>query len=96
MIVPNPFAMTNLVFTGPGRQAIQSRLHRIVMNEVLFDALPLPQVLQFLSDEAVKRDPDKQGINFMINPNVVATAAPAPQIDASGILFPVRLRNHWT
>ena len=86
---PNPFATTNLVFTGPGRQAIQSKLHRIVMNEVLFDALPLPQVLQFLAEEAAKRDPDKQGINFMINPNVVATAAPAPQIDpATGNIIP--------
>jgi Flp pilus assembly secretin CpaC len=71
----NPFATTNLVHTGPGRQAIQSKLHRILLNEVLLDGLQLPSVLQFLSDEAYKRDPDKQGINFLINPNVVAGAA---------------------
>jgi uncharacterized membrane protein YgcG len=73
--VPNPFATTNLVHTGPGRQAIQNKLHRIVLNEALFDGVPLPQVLQFLSEEASKRDPDKEGINFLINPNVVTAAA---------------------
>jgi tetratricopeptide (TPR) repeat protein len=39
---PNPFATTNLVHTGPGRQSIQSKLHRIVLNEVLFDGLTCP------------------------------------------------------
>ena len=76
----NPYATTNLVHTGPGRQAIQSKLHRIVLNEVLLEGLPLQGVLQFLSDEAFKRDPDKEGINFLINPNVV-TAAAQTQID---------------
>ena len=76
----NPYATTNLVHTGPGRQAIQSKLHRIVLNEVLLEGLPLQRVLEFLSDEAYKRDPDKEGINFLINPNVV-TAAARTQID---------------
>src|SRR6185503_10018855 len=71
----NPYATTNLVHTGPGRQAIQSKLHRIVLNEVLLEGLPLQGVLQFLSDESFKRDPDKEGINFLINPNVVTAAA---------------------
>ena len=73
--VPNPFATTNLVHTGPGRQAIQSKLHRIMLNEALFDGVALPAVLTYLSEEAAKRDPDKEGINFLINPNVVASAA---------------------
>src|SRR2546427_3673445 len=76
----NPYATTNLVHTGPGGQAIQSKLHRLVLNEVLLEGLPLQGVLQFLSDEAYKRDPDKEGINFLINPNVVASAAQT-QID---------------
>src|SRR5207249_3025843 len=78
--VPNPFATTNLVQTGPGRQAIQSKLHRIILNEVLLDGVALPQVLDYFSEEALKRDPDKEGINFLINPNVVAAAAQT-QID---------------
>src|SRR5207249_3716240 len=78
--VPNPFGTTNLVHTGPGRQAIQNKLHRIILNEVFLDGVPLPQVLNYLSEEATKRDPDKEGINFLINPNVVASAAQT-QID---------------
>src|SRR5439155_18276039 len=65
---PNPFATTNLLHTGPGRQAIQNKLNRIVLDEAFFDSVALPQVLNSLSEEAAKRDPDKEGINFLINP----------------------------
>src|SRR6266513_689922 len=47
----NPYATTNLVHYGPGRQIIQSKLHRIVLNEVFYEGLPLSTVLEFLSDE---------------------------------------------
>ena len=73
--MPNPFATTNLVYTGPGRQAIQNKLNRILLNEALFDGVALPQVLTYLSEESTKRDPDKEGINFLINPNVVSSGA---------------------
>jgi len=86
---PNPFGNTNLVHTSPGIQAIRSKLHRIVLNQVEFDGLPLPEVLKFLAEEAAKRDPDKDGVNFMLNPNVFAAAAAAPTIDPStGALVP--------
>ncbi len=93
---PNPLADTyvgsvdiNQVHTGPGRNAIQSKLHRIVLNEVNFDGLPLPQVLQHLADQALQRDPDKLGINFLLNPNVAAGAAPPPLLDpTTGNLIP--------
>ena len=67
---PNPYARTNLVYTGEGRQKIQSKLDRIVLDQVLFDGLPLSEVVKFLYDEALKRDPDQEGINFIINSNV--------------------------
>jgi Flp pilus assembly secretin CpaC len=79
--VPNPFATTNLIHTGPGRQSIQSKLHRIVINEVLFDGLSLPDVLNYLYQTAQARDPDRHGINFLINPNIVVPFAAAPLID---------------
>ena len=69
------------VHTGPGRNAIQSKLHRIILNEVVFEGLSLPTVLTYLSEQALQRDPEKQGINFLINPNVVVAAAPPPLID---------------
>jgi len=67
---PNPFARTNLVYTSAGRQKIQSKLDRIVLDQVKFDGLPLSEVVKFLYEEAKTRDPDNEGINFIINPNV--------------------------
>lgn len=72
---PNPWAGTNLVFTGSGRQAIVSKLNRIELNEIFFDGIPLSEVVKFLNDEARKRDPEKKGINFIVNS---AIDAPAP------------------
>ena len=63
--IPNPMARTNLVYTSEGRQAIMAKLQKIRLNEVLFDGLPLGEVIKVLYDESLKRDPDKLGINFM-------------------------------
>ena len=48
---------------------ISVRLEKIVLNEVMFDGVPLPEVLKLLDEESRKRDPEKHGINFLINPN---------------------------
>jgi hypothetical protein len=61
---------------------LDAKLKQIVLEEVRFDGLPLSEVLSSLSQEARKRDPDKKGINFLINPNLPAGIAPsAPSID---------------
>jgi type II secretory pathway component GspD/PulD (secretin)/tetratricopeptide (TPR) repeat protein len=74
---PNLYARTNLVFTSKGRQAIVAKLDRIRMDEVgPWDNLPLGEVVKILSDQAKKRDPEKRGVNFIINPNVDTAAAP--------------------
>ncbi|MGA2788153.1 MAG: hypothetical protein ABSF60_11560 [Verrucomicrobiota bacterium] len=81
--VPNPYALTNLVHTGPGREAIYSKLDRIRLDSVSWpEGLPLIEVLRNLSEQAKLRDPDKKGINFLFNPN--AAAAPAPTTPAGG------------
>jgi hypothetical protein len=81
MPVPDPYATTNLIHTGPGREAIVSKLNRIRLDRVFYDGLPLSEVVRNLSEQAKLRDPDKVGINFMINPNTdnsasVITTAP--------------------
>jgi type II secretory pathway component GspD/PulD (secretin) len=58
-----------LIYTGVGRQAIVSKLDRIRLDTVLYDGLPLSEVIRSLSEQARLRDPDKKGINFLINPN---------------------------
>ncbi len=76
--VPNPYAMTNLVHTGAGREAIYSKLDRIRLDTVSWpEGLPLSEVLRNLSDQTKLRDPDKKGINFLFNPNAPAASAPA-------------------
>jgi hypothetical protein len=79
--VPNPYATNDLIHTGPGREEIMNKLNRIRLNRVFYDGLPLSEVVRDLSDQAKLRDPDKVGINFLINPNPdlsasVTTTAP--------------------
>ncbi len=73
--VPNPYALTNLVHTGTGREAIYSKLDRIRLDSVSWpEGLPLGEVLRNLGDQTKLRDPDKRGINFLFNPNAPATS----------------------
>jgi type II secretory pathway component GspD/PulD (secretin)/tetratricopeptide (TPR) repeat protein len=65
----NPYATNQLVYTGPGRQAIVSKLDHIRLDSVSFDGLPLSEVLRNLSEQSRLRDPQRKGINFLINPN---------------------------
>jgi tetratricopeptide (TPR) repeat protein len=77
----NPYATNQLVYTGPGRQSIVSKLDHIRLDSVSFDGLPLSEVLRNLSEQSRLRDPQRKGINFLINPNPdqsgPAIAAPA-------------------
>ena len=66
---PNQAAITNLIYTGTGRQTIISKLDRIRLPNVFYDGLPLSEVIRNLSEQARLIDPDKKGINFLINPN---------------------------
>jgi len=79
--LPNPYARTTLINTSKGRQLIMSKLDRIRLDKG-WDGLPLSEVIKDLGDESKRRDPDKRGINFIINPNAdAAAAAQATAID---------------
>jgi len=71
----NPYTTTNLTYTGKGRQAIVSKLDRIRMDTVLYQRRELSEVVRELNEETKKRDPEQRGINFMVDPNVVAARA---------------------
>ena len=81
--VPNPYARTNVIFTGSGRQAIMSKLDHIRLDTVFYDGLPLSEVIRNLSEEVKKRDPEKKGINILINPN--QETAPPTTVVAAGL-----------
>jgi general secretion pathway protein D len=90
--VPNPYARSNnLIYTGLGRQTIMTKLDRIRLDTVKYDGLPLGEVIINLSDESRKRDPEKRGINFIVNQNVDSggpTATAAPMIGPDGQPLP--------
>src|ERR1039458_5200449 len=74
-----------------GRQAIINKLESIRLDTVRYDGLPLGEVVINLRDEAKKRDPDKKGINFLMNQNMdpgEAAAIPAPAVGPNGNLVP--------
>jgi type II secretory pathway component GspD/PulD (secretin)/tetratricopeptide (TPR) repeat protein len=80
--VPNPMARTNLIYTSPGRQDIVRKLNQFKIDQISFDGLPLSEVVRILSDEARKHDPQRRGINFIINPNI--EVIPPPTTVANG------------
>ena len=75
---------------GSGRQTIINKLDRIRLDTIAYEGLPLAEVVVNLRDEARKRDPEKKGINFMINPNPPADSAPAatPALGPDGSPLP--------
>ncbi|MEI7730940.1 MAG: hypothetical protein WCO56_15300 [Verrucomicrobiota bacterium] len=74
---PNPYARSPLVHTSKGRQVILDKLNRIHLDEVSFDKVRLAEVVKLLGEESKKRDPDKQGINFLFSNNVDLLRQPA-------------------
>jgi hypothetical protein len=96
--VPNQYYRTNsevpnMVHTTKGRRAILHKLNLIRFDEVFFDGVPLPDVVKFLGDESRKRDPERKGLNFLINSvirddprpgSALAQVPGAPVLDAAG------------
>jgi len=76
---PNLYSRTNLVHTSPSRQAIYRKLDTIRLDNVSYDGLPLTEVVKSLSDEAKRRDPERRGLNFIVNQNVDTGASAGVQ-----------------
>ena len=64
---PNPYARTNIVYTSPQRQRIYEKLNDIVFDKVDFPNLPLSEVIGNLAEQTERRDPDKEGVNFILS-----------------------------
>jgi beta-lactamase regulating signal transducer with metallopeptidase domain len=86
-----------LIHTSPGRQKLKAKLDRILLKEVVFDGLPLSEVVKFLSDEARRLDPDRKGINLIINsqlPTLDAAGSPVtptPKVDLENVIVKISL-----
>jgi hypothetical protein len=55
--------------TDRGRQTIKAKLASIQLDTFKAEGLPLSEVIKLLSNEAKRRDPEKRGINFLLNSN---------------------------
>ncbi len=76
-----------VVYTSKGRQAIMAKLDRIRLSEVLFENLPLGEVLKVLATDSKKQDSEHRGINFMFNPRPNAPVAPTNNPNAAAASF---------
>ena len=85
--IPNPYATNNLVYTGPGRQIIIAKLDRIHLDNVSYDGLPLSEVLRNLTEQSKLRDPDRKGVNFLINPNADMSGQPVEAATGPAVGF---------
>jgi hypothetical protein len=70
------------------RRSINNKLESIRLDSIAFDGLPLSDVVRRLREVAKQRDPEKQGINILINPNRPARdgqRAASPEVDINSI-----------
>jgi type II secretory pathway component GspD/PulD (secretin)/beta-lactamase regulating signal transducer with metallopeptidase domain len=58
-----------VIKTSEGRQTIMQKLKIIRLDRVAFDAVPLGEIIGTLSVESKKNDPDRRGINYLLNPH---------------------------
>jgi len=59
-------------------QEVLSKLKEIRFDSVGYSGMPLSEIVKRLRAESIKRDPDRKGVNFVLNPNVPWVARPAP------------------
>lgn len=65
--------------SGKTSAKLQAKLESIILDEVQFDGLPLVEVVNILIKEALKRDPEKIGVNFLMGRPT--GSPPPPSID---------------
>jgi type II secretory pathway component GspD/PulD (secretin)/tetratricopeptide (TPR) repeat protein len=89
--IPNSYARTSLVHTSKSRQRIYQKLDSIRLAEhPTADGVGLGPFFEELSKDVKARDPEKKGINFILNNAIDAAPPAAPLTDpATGLLVPV-------
>jgi uncharacterized protein involved in exopolysaccharide biosynthesis/Mg-chelatase subunit ChlD len=78
---PNLYARTNLIYQNNTKQTVDNKLNHIRLDAVRFENIPLRELATRLSEEAKKRDPEKRGVNFVINEGDKAKVPPGAPTD---------------
>lgn len=73
--VPNPYARSRDIHTSPTRTVIMTKLDNIHFDSVVYPGIQLGDVIRDLNKETQRRDPDKRGINFLLNQAKPASVA---------------------
>lgn len=77
--IRNPYIRTNVPNTSTKmRQALLAKMEKVTISELHFDAQPLSEVVKLLTDECKRQDPQKKGVNFILNP-FLESAPPVPR-----------------
>ena len=63
------------LYKGKGRASISNKLDQITFDRISFDHQSWTNVIKTVSDRARKLDPDKRGVNLILNPTTAATAS---------------------
>ena len=84
----NGFNRTNIVHTSKDRQVIMSKLDRIRLESVEYHTLPLSEVINNLTLNAKRLDPEKTGINFFLAPESPPSATAGTIDPATGLPVP--------
>jgi beta-lactamase regulating signal transducer with metallopeptidase domain len=63
---PNLYARSNVVYTSPQRQKVFEKLNEIVFDRIAFPNLPLSEVVRQLTEQTKLRDPEKEGVKFVL------------------------------
>ncbi|HLP77612.1 MAG TPA: hypothetical protein VK327_11930 [Candidatus Paceibacterota bacterium] len=69
---PNGSAPSASSYSRPNskeRRELLKKLETIRLDSVAYDGLPLSEVVRHLVEVSKKLDPEKRGLNFLINPN---------------------------
>lgn len=89
-LAPSSNLRTNLVRAGKGRERIRQKLASIEIEEVLYEDMRLSEVIRHLGNEALRRDPDRRGVNFIVLPTDSSKTA---DLDHAVIRVSPALRN---
>jgi beta-lactamase regulating signal transducer with metallopeptidase domain/uncharacterized membrane protein YgcG len=74
------------VASAEGAAKLKAKLDSIVLDQIIYDSLPLNQVVESLIKEAAAKDPEKLGVNFLFGQPTEPIRAGAPPIDpATGL-----------
>jgi beta-lactamase regulating signal transducer with metallopeptidase domain len=85
--------LSDINATSRNRQLMRNRLENIVIDNVVYDSLPLGEVVRQLMDESMRRDPEKRGINFVFaQPRLTPAIDPATGLPGT-VSEPIDLKS---